>query len=75
MRIIEKLKERIYNIENAENEIKANMSDISFLINEKFDMLNAKAAQVDKSTAILYRNAARKCERLLKAINGAKGVE
>lgn len=75
MKTIEKLKERIKNIENAENEIAADMSDISFLINEKLDIFNAKAEQSDKTAASIYRNAARKCERLYNAINSAKGVE
>lgn len=75
MKTIERLKERIKNIEDAEYDIKANMSDISFLINEKLDIFKAKAAQANKTTAALYRNAARKCERLYNAINGVKGVE
>lgn len=75
MKTIEKLKERIANIENAENDINANMMDISFLINEKLDIFNAKSARDDKTTAAMYRNAARKCERLYNAINGVKGVE
>ena len=75
MKTIEQLKERIKNIEDAENDINANMSDISFLINEKLDIFNAKAAQADKATAAIYRNAARKCERLYNVINGTKVVE
>lgn len=75
MKTIEKLKERIKNIEDAENDINANMSDISFLINEKLDIFNAKVEQADKTTAVLYRNAARKCERLYNIINGVKAVE
>ena len=75
MNTIERLKERIANIENAENEINMNMSDISFLINEKLDIFNAKVAQSDKTTAALYRKAARKCERLYNIINDVKGTE
>lgn len=75
MKTIEQLKERIKNLEDAENDINVNMSDISFLINEKLDIFRAKVAQADKATAAMYRNAARKCERLYNIINGVKVVE